>query len=68
MQYAEVPLGLELVRGENVVLLGEVDEGADPPPGLQRVGEAEIRRAQAAEREAERMRGTLRARFDFLDE
>lgn len=33
-QFAEVPLGLHLIRGENVVLLGRVDEARDPPQGL----------------------------------
>lgn len=33
--YAEKPLGLYVVRGENVVLLGEVDETKDPPYLLQ---------------------------------
>ena len=41
-----------------------------PPstPTPWQVSEADIKRAQRAEREAEKMRGTLRARFDFLDE
>ena len=34
--YSEMPLGLYVVRGENVVLLGEIDETRDPPPALQR--------------------------------
>ena len=36
MLYSEMPLGLYVVRGENVVLLGEIDESRDPPPALQR--------------------------------
>ena len=36
--------------------------------GLQLVSEAAIKQAQRAEREADKMKGTLRARFDFLDE
>lgn len=51
-----------------MVLLGEVDMSREPPAGLQLVGEADIRRAQRAEREADKMKGTLRARFDFLDD
>jgi len=35
--YSETPLGLYVVRGENVVLLGEIDEQRDPPPTLQKV-------------------------------
>lgn len=50
------------------MLLGELDAAREPPPGLQLVGEAEIKRAQRAEKEAEKMKGTLRARFDFLDD
>lgn len=67
-EFAEVPLGLYVVRGENVVLIGEVDETRDPPQDLKRVSETEIRQAQNAEKEAEKMRGSLLARFDFLDE
>ena len=31
------------------------------------VSEGEIKQAQKAEREAEKMKGLMRARFDFLD-
>ena len=56
------------MRGENVVLLGEVDEGRDPPAGLTSVGEPEIRQAQRAEREADKMSGLIKSRLDaFLD-
>ena len=34
-KYAEVPLGLYVVRGENVVLLGQIDDAKDPPYLLQ---------------------------------
>jgi U6 snRNA-associated Sm-like protein LSm1 len=67
-QFCEVPLGLHVVRGENVVLLGEVDAERDPPAGLERVPEADVRRAQRAEREADKLKGSLRSRFDFLDD
>ncbi len=66
-QYAEVPLGVELIRGENVVLFGEVDEAKEPPAGLQLVTEAEIKMAQKAEKEADKMKGLIRSRLDFLD-
>ena len=33
--YAELRLGLYVVRGENVVLLGEIDDAKDPPYLLQ---------------------------------
>lgn len=66
-QYAEVPLGVHIVRGENVVLFGEIDEIREPLKGLQLVSEAEIKQALRAEREADKLKGTLRSRFDFLD-
>ena len=38
----------------------------DPPPGMERVTEAEIRQAQRAEKEAEKIKKTMKARMDFL--
>ncbi len=58
---------MHLIRGENVVLLGEVDQERDPPPTLQRVSEAEIKQARKAEQEADKMKGLIRTRFDFLE-
>lgn len=55
-------------RGENVVLLGELDAAREPPAGLLLVSEAAIKQAQRAEHEADKIKGTLRARFDFLDD
>ena len=60
-------LGLHLIRGENVVLLGRIDPEREAPPSLRLVPEAQIRLAQKAEREADRLRGTMRSRFDFLE-
>ncbi|EFN57444.1 hypothetical protein CHLNCDRAFT_21126 [Chlorella variabilis] len=67
-QYSEIPLGLHVVRGENVVLLGQLDAAREPPPGLELVTEAAIKQAQRAEREAEKMKGLILARFDFLSD
>lgn len=66
-QYGESPLGLYVVRGENVVLLGEINDAADPPSILVKVSEPEIRQAQKAEREQEKLKKTMKARMDFLD-
>ena len=66
--YAEVPLGLYVVRGENVVLLGEIDEARDPPSLLTEVSEAEIRQAQKGETEADKIKSTMKARMNFLNE
>lgn len=50
-----------------MVLLGELDIENDPAPNLERVSESEIKRARKAEQEADKMKGLLRTRFDFLD-
>lgn len=36
--YADIPRGMFLVRGENVMLLGEIDldKDDDPPPGYEK--------------------------------
>jgi U6 snRNA-associated Sm-like protein LSm1 len=65
--YSDIQLGLHIVRGENVVLMGQVDPAKERPAGLTEVSEVEIKKALKAEREAARLQGTMRARFDFLD-
>ncbi|GAB2220029.1 hypothetical protein Droror1_Dr00007671 [Drosera rotundifolia] len=66
--YSDIPLGLYVIRGENVVLIGEVDlEREDLPPHMKRVSTAEIKRAQKAEREATDLKGLIRKRMEFLD-
>ncbi|KAE8655380.1 hypothetical protein F3Y22_tig00117032pilonHSYRG00254 [Hibiscus syriacus] len=43
--YCDIPLGLYVIRGENVVLIGELDlEREELPPHMTRVSVAEIRR------------------------
>ncbi|XP_039005809.1 sm-like protein LSM1B isoform X3 [Hibiscus syriacus] len=66
--YCDIPLGLYVIRGENVVLIGELDlEREELPPHMTRVSVAEIRRAQKAESEATDLKGTMRKRMEFLD-
>ncbi|MBA0880948.1 hypothetical protein Goshw_024135 [Gossypium schwendimanii] len=66
--YCDIPLGLYVIRGENVVLIGELDlEREELPPHMTHVSVAEIRRAQKAEREATDLKGTMRKRMEFLD-
>ncbi|GAB4841963.1 Sm-like protein lsm1b [Ancistrocladus abbreviatus] len=66
--YSDIPLGLYVIRGENVVLIGELDlEKEDLPPQMTRVSNAEIRRAQKAERDATDLKGSMRKRMEFLD-
>ncbi|KAF2323638.1 hypothetical protein GH714_036428 [Hevea brasiliensis] len=58
--YCDIPLGLYVIRGENVVLIGELDlEREELPPHMTRVSAAEIRRAQKAEREAKDLKGSV---------
>ncbi|GLT70583.1 hypothetical protein SLA2020_426540 [Shorea laevis] len=43
--YCDIPLGLYVIRGENVVLIGELDlDKEELPPHMTRVSEAEIKR------------------------
>lgn len=66
--YCDVPLGLYVIRGENVVLIGELDLGKEElPPHMNCVPEADIRKAQKAERDASELKGTMRKRMEFLD-
>ncbi|XP_052174942.1 sm-like protein LSM1B isoform X1 [Diospyros lotus] len=44
--YCDIPLGLYVIRGENVVLIGELDlEKDELPPHMTRVSQSEIKRA-----------------------
>ncbi|KAG6418373.1 hypothetical protein SASPL_120577 [Salvia splendens] len=66
--YCDIPLGLYVMRGENVVLIGELDPlKMELPPNMVRVSEPEIRSAQKVEREASELMGTMKKRMDFLD-
>lgn len=55
--FADEPHGIFLVRGENVLLLGEIDLDLDdePPPGYER-GELEVVKKLAKERREEEAR------------
>ena len=64
--YSDIPLGLYIVRGENVVLMGEVDETKETE-GLTMVDNDEIKRAREAEKAAEKLKGEMLSRMDFLD-
>lgn len=67
-QFCDSNTGTQIIRGENIVLFGEVDPFYEVPPGMEQVSETEIKRAIEAEKEQERLKGSMRARFDFLDE
>ncbi|XP_050219795.1 sm-like protein LSM1B [Mercurialis annua] len=66
--YCDIPLGLYVIRGENVVLIGELDsEKEELPSHMTCVSELVIKRAQKAEREASDLKGSMRKRMEFLD-
>ncbi|CAD6576375.1 MAG: SM-like, degradation of cytoplasmic mRNAs and positively regulates transcription initiation [Cyphobasidiales sp. Tagirdzhanova-0007] len=54
--FAEVPRGLFIIRGENVVLLGEIDLDAEdrPPPWMKEVSVGEVLEAARSEEDAKR--------------
>ena len=65
--YSDIPLGLYSVRGENGVLMGEVDEARETE-GLTAVDNDEIKRAREDEKAAEKLKGEMLSRMDFLDD
>lgn len=66
--YCDLPLGLYVIRGENVVLIGELDpEREELPANMIHVSATEIKRAQKAERDATDLKGSMRKRMEFLD-
>ncbi|GMH16604.1 hypothetical protein Nepgr_018445 [Nepenthes gracilis] len=66
--YCDILLGLYIIRGENVVLIGELDLNMEElPQRMTCVSETEIRQAQKAEREASDLKGMMRKRMEFLD-
>ncbi|KMZ64496.1 Small nuclear ribonucleoprotein LSM1 [Zostera marina] len=66
--FCDIPLGLYVIRGENVVLIGELDlKIQELPDHMVRVSAQEIKDAQKAEIEALDLKGTMRKRMEFLD-
>jgi len=62
-QYGDIPLGLQLIRGENVVLLGEIDPSRPAPEGFTQTNPAEIMQAQRAEKQLNKLKATIRCAF-----
>ncbi|KAJ4458089.1 putative LSM1 protein [Paratrimastix pyriformis] len=44
--YGDVPLGLQIVRGDSIVILGEIDPTLEPPPTMQEVDASSIMESQ----------------------
>ncbi|OAA67164.1 small nuclear ribonucleoprotein [Niveomyces insectorum RCEF 264] len=72
--YADVPRGTYLVRGENVLLLGEIDLDRDdePPAGHDKIGadlmDELVKKKKAADKVAERARVKKLAKLGFEGE
>ncbi|XP_012447059.1 sm-like protein LSM1A [Gossypium raimondii] len=65
--YCDIPLGLNIIRGENVVLIGEMDmEKEELPSHMTAVSTVEIKRAQKAERDATYLKGSMKNIMEFL--
>ena len=67
MYHDEPRGGIELIRGENVVLMGRIDPEKEARMGLEHVSKEEIKKAQEDERLAAQMAGRIQRQFDFLD-
>ncbi|KAF5743111.1 hypothetical protein HS088_TW09G01176 [Tripterygium wilfordii] len=66
--YCGILLGLYVIRGENVVLIGELDlDKEELPPHMTCVSAGEIKRAQRAEKDAMVLKGSMRKRMEFLE-
>ncbi|XP_047468540.1 U6 snRNA-associated Sm-like protein LSm1 [Penaeus chinensis] len=65
-RYGDIDRGVFVIRGENVVLLGEIDEAREHAPSaasLTKVSIEEILEAQRVEQERKQEQDMLRSRF-----
>ncbi|KAM0428978.1 hypothetical protein ACHAPT_006782 [Fusarium lateritium] len=62
--YADIAHGIFLVRGENVLLLGEIDldKDDDPPPGFQRAELDVVKKLAEDKKAADKAREKVRLR------
>lgn len=60
--YADIPRGIFLVRGENVLLLGEIDldKDDDPPAGYEAADAETVQKLAKERKDAEKARGKAR--------
>jgi U6 snRNA-associated Sm-like protein LSm1 len=65
--YHDKYCGLHIVRGENIVLMGQVDLDKEHPAELQAVAADVIDKALKDEQISDRMRGNILKQFDFLE-
>lgn len=62
--YADIDRGTFLVRGENVVMLGEIDldQDDDPPPGYDKAELAVVEKAAKERKEADKSKNKSKTR------
>lgn len=66
--YCDISLGLYVVRGENVMLIGQRESKEEElPTHMTCVSAAEIKRAQNADKDAAELKGSTRRKVEFLD-
>lgn len=60
--YADVPHGIFLVRGENVLLLGEIDldKDDDPPPGYEKADLEMVKKLAEEKKASDKVNEKLR--------
>lgn len=61
-QYGDIPRGIFIIRGENVVLMGEVDREKEHCPQLQQVSVEDILNAQRKEQEVKQEKSKMLAK------
>ncbi|XP_015924124.1 U6 snRNA-associated Sm-like protein LSm1 [Parasteatoda tepidariorum] len=61
-KFGEIALGVFIVRGDNVVLLGEVDDNKDSTSKLIRVSQEEILEAQVTEQKLKQDKEKMRTK------
>eukprot|EP00499_Haloplacidia_sp_CaronLabIsolate_P003999 CAMPEP_0196795456 /NCGR_PEP_ID=MMETSP1104-20130614/36048_1 /TAXON_ID=33652 /ORGANISM="Cafeteria sp., Strain Caron Lab Isolate" /LENGTH=121 /DNA_ID=CAMNT_0042165847 /DNA_START=29 /DNA_END=394 /DNA_ORIENTATION=+ len=64
-KYCDIPLGLYLIRGENVVVLGQLDPEREAAEGLEHVSMEELREAE--QDSLERGSTTVQGLWSFME-
>eukprot|EP01025_Chloroclados_australasicus_P049261 TRINITY_DN559_c0_g2_i3.p2 TRINITY_DN559_c0_g2~~TRINITY_DN559_c0_g2_i3.p2 ORF type:complete len:170 (-),score=31.95 TRINITY_DN559_c0_g2_i3:187-642(-) len=65
--YCDVNKGTQVFRGENVMIVGEIDPLKDPPSCLIPVSHQEIQQQQKIVDERNKLLGIQRNKFEFFD-
>merc|ERR1712141_206505 len=60
--YGDIPRGVFIVRGENVALIGEIDEDKEPPSSLRKISLEEILEAKSKEQAEKENKDQMRSK------